>query len=96
MLIQPFVENVFVHAFNSASVNPKLTISFDMKDVNLLEIKITDNGKGVALDSKSLHQSKGILFAKERLSLLQNRGEESIELQQNFPSGTIVILLLKV
>ncbi len=96
MLIQPFVENVFVHAFNSTSINPTITITFSMKDQNVLEIKICDNGKGVNMHSNSLHHSKGILFAKERLSLLQNSYEESIEIKSNFPSGTIVVVLLKV
>ena len=33
MLIQPFVENVFVHAFNSKSTNPEFCILFPLKSV---------------------------------------------------------------
>ena len=49
MLLQPFVENVFVHAFNESSISPKLIISFKMISNTLLECKIIDNGKGMQL-----------------------------------------------
>ena len=96
MLLQPFVENVFVHAFSNTTVNPKLTLHFSMENSTTLQIKIIDNGKGIDLKSKKGHQSKGILVAKERLSLLQNQLQESIEIRNNNPSGTIVVIHFQV
>lgn len=96
MLLQPFVENVFVHAFRAATLSPKLTLTFQMKNTTTLQILIIDNGKGLDVNSANLHHSKAILLARERLSLLQNQLEESIEFQNNIPSGTIVCIQLTV
>lgn len=96
MLLQPFVENVFVHAFSTATLSPKLTLTFEMKNSTTLQILIIDNGKGIDMKSANLHQSKGILLVRERLSLLQNHLQESIEFQNNNPSGTIVCIQLLV
>ena len=96
MLLQPFVENVFVHAFTNATLNPTLTIEFAMLDKTTLQTKIVDNGKGIHKNSTNLHHSKGILLARERLSLLQNDLKESIKLESNFPFGTQVVVKLQV
>ncbi len=40
MLFQPFVENVFVHAFNEHHPNPELTIAFQQNDHHILECTI--------------------------------------------------------
>ena len=97
MTLQPFVENVFVHAFNDNSLNPKLLISFEMLDKNILECKIIDNGKGSSsFDKVKLHKSKGIALTKERLSLLQPKIENSIIIEYSETHGTSVIIRLKV
>lgn len=92
MLIQPFVENVFVHAFNSKSTNPELIISFTIEPGFLL-CTIMDNGKGMD-DSKTqkLHQSKGIKLVKERLSLLQSNAQFAIEFSSVSGQGTRVVV----
>jgi hypothetical protein len=96
MLIQPFVENVFVHAFNSKSLNPQLQISFQLES-DFLVCEIKDNGKGM-LTSKSneLSQSRGIQLVRERLSLLQ--GDASYALTVfSFPNqGTKVLIRIKL
>ena len=94
MLLQPFVENVFVHAFSKSILDPKLTISFEMISDISLQIKIIDNGKGIDIDFKNLHASKGIKLAKERISLLDTNTQNSIELKDNSPSGTVVVILI--
>jgi sensor histidine kinase YesM len=43
MLIQPFIENAFVHAFNSKSINPELIIDFS-REPDYLLCTITENG----------------------------------------------------
>jgi hypothetical protein len=97
MLLQPFVENVFVHAFNASHPSPKLTISFEMLSKNILECKIIDNGMSLNATKKTkIHQSKGIQLTKERLSLLQNSNVNPIDIQLTENKGTTVTIRLTV
>jgi len=95
MLLQPFIENVFVHAFTEEHSEPKLMLSFSNTTDQLLECKIEDNGIGVASNNKSkLHKSKGTQLARERLELLQPEVENGLTLSQT-TEGTIVIILIR-
>lgn len=97
MLLQPFVENVFVHAFNASFPSPKLTISFEMLSKNILECKIIDNGMSLTATKKiKFHQSKGIQLTKERLSLLQNSNVNPIDILLTENDGTTVTIRLTV
>jgi LytS/YehU family sensor histidine kinase len=79
MLIQPFVENVFVHAFDQFHSAPKLNISFEMLVGRVLECNIIDNGKGLNAHKQSkFHVSRGIALARERIMLLQPSNEDPI------------------
>lgn len=96
MLIQPFIENVFVHAFDSHSKNPKLTLSFEQKQ-NCLFCEIIDNGKGIASGNlNKLHYSKGIDLAKERIALFQIDNSNPIVISSKLHEGTIVILKFNI
>ena len=96
MLIQPFVENVFVHAFDSNSVNPTLDILFRQTD-NLLLCEIKDNGKGMAKDNlNKLYASKGIKLVEERINLLQQNNSDPILIKSTQDKGTTVLLILQV
>lgn len=96
MLLQPFIENVFVHAFDNKSVHPKLTVSFKQKD-NYLLCKIIDNGKGMLSGNLSkLHTSKGITLVKERIALFQENNEHSIDISSKPNKGTTVVLKLQI
>jgi len=96
MLIQPFVENVFVHAFDSHSINPKLVVSFKQKD-NYLFCEIVDNGKGmISVNLSKLHASKGIDLAKERIALFQVDNVNPIAISSILNEGTTVVLKLQV
>ena len=96
MLIQPFVENVFVHAFDSNSINPTLEILFQQTD-NLLLCEIKDNGKGMAKDNLSkLYSSKGIKLVEERINLLQQNNNDPILIKSTPDKGTTVLLILQV
>jgi hypothetical protein len=95
MLLQPFVENVFVHAFNASHPSPKLTISFEMLSKNSLECKIIDNGMSLNATKKTkIYHSKGIQLIKERLSLLQNSNVNPIDIQFTENNGTTVTIRL--
>jgi hypothetical protein len=96
MLIQPFVENVFVHAFDSRSLHPKLTISFRQQDYYLF-CEIIDNGKGIQSgNTNKLHNSKGIDLVKERIALFQADNSNPIIISSSQNEGTKVLLKLQI
>lgn len=92
LLIQPIVENVFIHAFDSKSKDPKIEIEFDFKYGEVI-CTIKDNGKGFIKDSNS-KQSKGINLVNERIRLLTGANEKAIQILPNPTGGTIVILMI--
>ncbi|MCH4824217.1 histidine kinase [Gramella lutea] len=97
MLLQTFIENVFVHAFPSSIKNPTLKISFQLLHENFLLCKIEDNGIGFTPgSSNSLHKSKGVSLVKERLALLGYKIEETIEVISSKNKGTRITLKLEV
>ncbi|PKH67795.1 histidine kinase [Flavobacterium sp. ALD4] len=97
MLIQPFVENVFAHAFDENFPSPKLNISFEMIDERFLECKIIDNGKGLNAAKKSkFHVSRGIALARERIILLQKNNLDPIHIDFTKGMGTTVTIRLFV
>ncbi|MEO8240339.1 MAG: histidine kinase [Flavobacterium sp.] len=96
MLIQPFIENVFVHAFDSHSIQPKLTLSFKQKE-NYLFCKVADNGKGmISGNLNKLHASKGIDLAKERIALFQVDNVHPIIISSILNEGSSVVLKLLI
>ena len=96
MLLQPFVENVFVHAFDSNSINPTLEISFTQSD-NLLVCEIKDNGKGMVENKlNKLYASKGIKLVKERIGLLQNDNSDPIVINSSITTGTIIKIKIQL
>ena len=97
MLLQTFVENVFVHAFPAGITNPTLEVSFKLLSENILQCKIEDNGIGFSgSPTKKLHQSKGVNLVKERLTLLGYDIEKAVEIISEKNRGTSVTLKLKV
>ncbi|MCY2687989.1 sensor histidine kinase [Salinimicrobium sp. TH3] len=97
MLLQTFVENVFVHAFPPGITDPTLKISFKSLSENLLQCKIEDNGIGFATNKgNKLHESKGITLVNERLSLLGYDVEKAVQVNCQKDKGTTVILKLRV
>jgi len=97
MILQTFVENVFVHAFPPSITNPTLKIDFKLLSENELQCTIEDNGIGFkSKATNKLHQSKGIILVKERLSLLGYNVEEAVTTSSIQNHGTIVIIKLKL
>ena len=97
MLLQTFVENVFVHAFPPGVEDPALKISFELPEEGLLECRIQDNGVGFSgEDANKLHKSKGVSLVKERLALLGYNIEEAIKIESAKNRGTSVLLKLKI
>ncbi|MGB7843315.1 MAG: histidine kinase, partial [Salinimicrobium sp.] len=97
MLLQTFVENVFVHAFPPGITDPTLKVSFKRLSENILQCKIEDNGIGYATNPvNKLHESKGITLVKERLSLLGYDVEKAVQVNCQKDKGTTVTLKLQV
>ena len=94
MLIQPFVENVFVHAFDSDSKDAELTIRLT-KIANDLHCIIKDNGQGInTVKLSKIHESRGIKLVQERFDLFQSNAE-SIIINSEMNRGTTVLLKFK-
>ena len=97
MLLQTFVENVFVHAFPNSIKNPTLKVSFQLLSERVLQCKIEDNGIGYSADSTNkLHKSKGVTLVKERLALLGYEVEKAVKINYKKNKGTTVIITLEV
>lgn len=107
MLIQPFVENSIWHGLMPKRNDCILKLSFSLKNENLLQVIIEDNGigrvKSKEIKSKTSHKSKGMFLTTERIELLRNnQGENSkVEIvdlydEQNEAIGTKVILEIQI
>ena len=95
MLIQPLLENAFVHAFDQNYANPTIMLNFN-KLGDLLEINIIDNGKGmIAKEANALHESKALKIIEERLKLLNDNKTKNIEITSD-SDGTKVTLVLRI
>ena len=95
MLIQPFIENVFVHAFDSDSKGSKLNVQFSLANGEL-HCRVEDNGNGIDKSKlNQIHESRGIKLVQERMDLFQNN-KESILISSELNKGTIVVLILKI
>jgi len=82
ILIQPIVENVFVHAFPAEHPNPELSISYAIFSPTQILCTVRDNGVGVQPQYyQKAHQSKGLKMIREKLSLLPGYSETSLELE---------------
>ncbi|WZL89796.1 histidine kinase [Salinimicrobium sp. 3283s] len=97
MLLQTFVENVFVHAFPQSIKNPILKVSFKLLSEGLLQCKIEDNGVGFSSGAGNrLHESKGVNLVRERVALLGYEVEETLQVTSVKNEGTLVLLKLEV
>ena len=93
MLLQPFVENVFKHAFDEESLHPFFTINFSITVDQLLQIQISDNGKGNTKNVNT-HNSKGIAIAKKRLKIMQPSNINPIKITFSTTGTTVIIRLI--
>lgn len=79
LIIQPFIENVFEHAFSNADIEePNLSVKFSL-DKNTLICSVEDNGCGYnpQLNNENIkHKSLATKIVKERMSLLNAEVKE--------------------
>ncbi len=72
MMIQPFIENAIVHAFDGSQKNAHIDLIFERKG-RKIEVKIEDNGKGIHKKSSS-HKSVAMSLIRDRLELWNDQG----------------------
>lgn len=96
MLIQPIIENAFVHAFDTTYSEPTIKLKLVLKD-KFLEIIVEDNGKGSAnqIKENKVYESKALKIINERLQLLNHNSDDNlfIDFQKE---GTVVKLIFLI
>jgi len=93
MLIQPFIENVFVHAFDISHPDPLLHLAFHFNEGDVLTCRIKDNGVGINPSrANKFHESKGLKLVKERLQLLPGSLNNALVVNSIPNEGTDVTL----
>ncbi len=94
LMLQPFVENCFVHGFKDKLKSLKIVIDIQRKKQNLC-ISIKDNGVGFKTDKQK--QGQGINLVQDTLELLYGEGHNnfaSVQIHSQLGSGTEVIVKL--
>ena len=93
MLIQPFIENVFVHAFDISHPDPQLHLAFHFNEGDVLTCIIRDNGIGINPSrANKFHESKGLKLVKERLQLLPGSLNNALVVNSVANEGTDVTI----
>ena len=105
LILQPFIENVFEHAFdNDTEKSQIIEIHFYSENENLI-CTIRDSGNGFKEgDSNSLHKSFGQKLTKDRLKLLNREFEttdfnyqvKNLKVEDSIESGTQVKITFKL
>ena len=96
MLIQPFIENAFIHAFDSHSIEPTLAINISQFNSAII-IEIKDNGKGITNDGLSkISAPKGIKLVRERIDLFQKDATEPVKIVSVQNQGTTITLKIEI
>jgi len=97
MLIQPFVENAFKHAFGENDSDKSVLVHIT-KTKETLSITIWDNGMGYApTESIAENSAMGTQLTRERMTILNALNvENSIDVQATDPHGTLVTITIKL
>jgi ligand-binding sensor domain-containing protein len=78
MLIQPFLENAFEHAFTNRDENPTITINYS-KQGKFIFCEVNDNGVGIRnINVKNGHRSVGIKLIREKINILNRESGREI------------------
>lgn len=108
LLVQPFVENAVLHGLQGLENKGFVEVLFARKG-DLLEVTVTDNGKGMASkegqkNQTSLHKSVGMMLTQKRLDILTNQdkiGQQSLSHETildpaGIPLGTRIHLIIPI
>jgi len=98
MMIQPFIENSIVHAFDGSQENAHIKVDMEQKGRKVV-VKIEDNGRGM-VEKKTSHKSVAMSLIKERLELWdEGKSRYGVKVVNKDPSihgntGVTIILTL--
>lgn len=96
LLVQPFVENAFYHAF-SETTSGLIHVFFRKKEEDLV-IEVVDNGSGMKLDDAQKNRKEsftgiGIHNVDDRIHLIYGQ-EYGVSIQSNLGSGTRITITI--
>lgn len=96
MIVQPILENAFVHAFDSEISNPTISISVGVSGEQFSLI-ISDNGNGIDLSKQKnpKYPSKAMKIVRERLQLFNRSNKDFIEIVTSKEGTNVKIIFLK-
>ena len=97
LMIQPFVENTFKHAFSIDETDKSVQIKVSTER-NILVVRIIDNGSGYERSQVSTNStSMGSSLASERMAILNQLNiENSITVMDEKPHGTVVEIKIRL
>ncbi len=106
MLLQPFIENSIIHAFNNKNITEGLITVTYLLTANKLIMKTEDNGIGRKESTKNTnkqHISKATSITNQRIELLSKKYKKEISFNildlkdsNNTPTGTLVQFTLPI
>jgi hypothetical protein len=96
MLIQPFIENAFVHAFPPTIQKPSIEVHFEQLSKGNISCIISDNGRGFTTKGQKSHRSRGLELVSERISLLPNALPDAISIKSDEENGTVIKVKIPV
>ncbi len=98
MMLQPLVENSIKHGFgNTKREDANIDILLEVRGP-FLHISVIDNGKGLQANSESLGTGLGTRITRERIELLQKRGNIQFDIRDRNPGAEVsfrIPLLIK-
>jgi len=87
MLIQPLVENAIKHGISNLIEGGKVKLQISLNENDLVEVKVSDNGKGIENLDEALENGFGLRFTIERLEKFYNA---SIKIENLKPQGLMI------
>jgi len=106
MLLQPYIENAVWHGLRYKKEKGHLDIEVNYKDVDVIEIVITDDGigrkksKALKTDNQRKQNSKGMGNIKKRVAILNDMYKDKVDVfiddfSKEEEAGTKVVVTLK-
>lgn len=91
MLLQPFVENAIKHGLQNLDYQGILSLSFKENDT-YIDVRITDNGKGLGATQNQTHNSKALSIFEQRRRGIEHKYKKKLSFSfQNLSETDITI-----
>lgn len=80
MLLQPFVENAIKHGLQNLDYQGKLSLCFKEKEA-YIDVRITDNGKGLGANQNQNHNSKALSIFEQRRKGIEHKFKRKLRFE---------------